>query len=284
MHDPQQLRSDEDLHAIQVTDILFKKYGNIQSCHLYSRPNAKVQQVRIVYDDASSIAHFYDKQWAIYCYSTCLRIMPCSLTLDQKKSCREFVAILSQLPPNTKDVNLAPLIRELGAMAVNIPLSLNSYKPKKWAYVTFKSQQLMDAAMEQSIAFHRSRLQWEFPNDINKLCHRCGKLGCASTAYPMNNSRGRSRTRNPVAHLRERFNIGQRNNISSANCANQRSHSRFQFKVHSSSRQRAYQVNRSGHNNNASSSNPNDPLPHDNSIHRPQSKERKAKDRLFKRP
>ncbi|EXX61565.1 hypothetical protein GLOIN_2v1762049 [Rhizophagus irregularis DAOM 181602=DAOM 197198] len=121
LHDPQQLRTDEDLQAIQVTDIpffikkdditaLFKKYGNIQSCRLHTRANAKVQQARIIYDDVFSIQHFMDKQWAIYCYSTCLRITPCSLTLDQKKSRREFVAVLSQLPPNTKDVHLAPLV------------------------------------------------------------------------------------------------------------------------------------------------------------------------------
>ncbi|GET60813.1 hypothetical protein GLOIN_2v1762049 [Rhizophagus irregularis DAOM 181602=DAOM 197198] len=53
LHDPQQLRTDEDLRAIQITDIpffikkddiiaLFKKYGNIQSCRLYTRANAKV--------------------------------------------------------------------------------------------------------------------------------------------------------------------------------------------------------------------------------------------------
>ncbi|PKC53403.1 hypothetical protein RhiirA1_476861 [Rhizophagus irregularis] len=131
----------EHLWAIQVTDIpffiekddiiaLFKKYGNIQSCRLHTRANTKVQQARIIYDDASSIQHFMDKQWAIYCYSTCLRITPCSLSLDQKKSWREFIAVLSQLPSNTKDVHLAPLVRSIGAMAVNIPLSLNSYKPK----------------------------------------------------------------------------------------------------------------------------------------------------------
>ncbi|CAB4430546.1 unnamed protein product [Rhizophagus irregularis] len=288
LHDPQQLRTNEDLRAIQVTDIpffikkddvtaLFKKYGNIQSCRLYTRANAKVQQARIVYDDAQSVAHFQDKQWAIYCYSTCLRITPCSLTLEQKKSRREFVAVLSQLPPNTKDVHLAPLIRELGAMAVNIPLSLNSYKPKKWAYVTFRSQQMMDAAMEQSVAFQGGLLQWEFPKDINKLCHRCGKLGCAPTACPMNNSRGRSRTRNPVAHLKERFNIGQGNKTSSTNRARQRS--RSQSKERSTSRHRNNSVNNSGRNNNSSPANLNNSKASNNPVHRPRSAERRNKDR-----
>ncbi|GET65870.1 hypothetical protein GLOIN_2v1877187 [Rhizophagus irregularis DAOM 181602=DAOM 197198] len=136
----------------------------------------------------SKSMHFVDKQWVIYCYSTCLRITPCSLTLDQKKSRREFVAVLSQLPINTKDVHLAPLVQAIGAMAVNIPLSLNSYKPKRWAYITFKSQQMMDTAMEQSIALQGHRLQWELPENTNKLCHRCGKLGCAPAACPLNNS------------------------------------------------------------------------------------------------
>ncbi|GBC05525.1 hypothetical protein RclHR1_06260031 [Rhizophagus clarus] len=147
---PRQLWSNEDLQAIQVTDIpffltkenvisYFKKFGNITSYRVYSRKNAKVQQARIVYDSAQSIARF-DSQWAVYCFSTCLRVNPCHYTVDQKSSRRAFVATLTQLPPNTKDIDLTPLIRELGAKAVNVPLSLNSYKPKRWAYITFPSR------------------------------------------------------------------------------------------------------------------------------------------------
>ncbi|CAB4423750.1 unnamed protein product [Rhizophagus irregularis] len=162
-------------------------------------------------------------------------------------------------------------------MAVNIPLSLNSYKPKKWAYVTFKSQQMMDAAMEQSIALQGQRLQWEFPKDINKFCHRCGKLGCAPTACPMNNSRGRSRTRNPVAYLKEQFNIGQNNNTSTADRNRQRS--RSQSKDHSSSRHHANSTNDAGQKNNASSPNPNNSANHNVSTQRSQSKDRNSKNR-----
>ncbi|PKY56512.1 hypothetical protein RhiirA4_476856 [Rhizophagus irregularis] len=95
LHDPQQLHTNEDLWAIQVTDIpffikkdnimaLFKKYGNIQSCRLYAQPNAKIQQARIVFDDAQSLQPF-DKQWAIYCYSTCLRITPWLIYIRAKE-------------------------------------------------------------------------------------------------------------------------------------------------------------------------------------------------------
>ncbi|PKK63723.1 hypothetical protein RhiirC2_788491 [Rhizophagus irregularis] len=68
------------------------------------------------------------------------------------------------LPPNTKDVHLAPLVRAISAMAINILLSLNSYKPKRWAYITFKTQQMMDTAMEQSIALQGHRLHTSAPN------------------------------------------------------------------------------------------------------------------------
>ncbi|GBB86439.1 hypothetical protein RclHR1_12880009 [Rhizophagus clarus] len=215
-HDPRQLRSDEDLRAIQVTDIpffltkdnimsYFKKFGNIQSCRVYSRKNAKVQQARIVYDSALSIARF-DTQWAVYCFSTCLRVTACHYTVDQKSSCRTFVATLTQLPPNTKDIDLAPLTRDLGAKAVNVPLSLNSYKPKRWAYVTFNSQETMDAAMEQII-------------------------GCAPNQCPSRQDRSRTRGRNPVAALKERFNINQpaRPKERSRSGSRSRSHSKVSF-------------------------------------------------------
>ncbi|GBB94062.1 hypothetical protein RclHR1_22850003 [Rhizophagus clarus] len=120
--------------------------------------NAKIQQAKIVYDSAQAIAHF-DIQWAVYCFFTCLRVTLYHYTVDQKSSRREFVITLIQLPPNTKDIDLAPLTRDLGAKAVNVTFSLHSYKPKRWAYVTFNSQEIMDATMEQIIGFHGHTLQ-----------------------------------------------------------------------------------------------------------------------------
>ncbi|PKY34700.1 hypothetical protein RhiirB3_454667 [Rhizophagus irregularis] len=143
---------------------LFKKYGNIQSCCLHTRANAKVQQACIVF--------------------MMMLFLPNTSSTSNKPSI--------VIPPACGllcDIHLAPLVREIGAMAVNVPLSLNSYKLKKWAYITFKSQQMMDAAMEQSIALQKHVLTWELLQNTNKLCHRCAKLGYAPTACPLNNSR-----------------------------------------------------------------------------------------------
>ncbi|GBC29896.2 hypothetical protein GLOIN_2v1766278 [Rhizophagus irregularis DAOM 181602=DAOM 197198] len=261
LYDPKQLRSDEDLRAIQVTDIpffitklqlhsYFKKFGNLLALHLYSRKGAKMQQARIVYDHADAISRF-STQWAVYCFSTCLRVTPCHYSLDQKAARRVFVAVLSGLPANTKDIHLAPLVKEHGAKAINIPLSLNSYKPKPWAYITFNSQETMDAAMEQTIGFQGRTLRWGTSNDSKALCHRCGKLGCASTSCPLNQRRGRSRTRDPVAALKERFNIGQRPAQQRTPRNNSRSRSRSKSRDRSASTQHSNSNSNRSNNNNS---------------------------------
>ncbi|PKK75917.1 hypothetical protein RhiirC2_773055 [Rhizophagus irregularis] len=251
---------DMCVNNIQVTDIpffitkpqiqsYFKKFGNLLSLHLYSRKGAKMQQARIVYDHANAIYRF-TSQWAVYCFSTCLRVTPCHYSVDQKAARREFVAVLSGLPANTKDIHLAPLVKEHGAKAINIPLSLNSYKPKPWAYVTFNSQETMDAAMEQTIGFQGRTLRWGSSNDSKALCHRCGKLGCALTSCPLNQHHGRSHTRDPVAAFKERFNIGHKPPQQRSLRNNSRSCSRSKSRDRSASAQRSNSDSNRPNNNN----------------------------------
>ncbi|PKK57691.1 hypothetical protein RhiirC2_797589 [Rhizophagus irregularis] len=88
----------------------------------------------------------------------------------------------------------------------------------------------MDAAMEQTIG----------------LCHRCGKLGCAPTSCPLNQRHGRSRTRDPVAALKERFNIGHK--PPQQRTPRNNSHSRFRSR--SKSRDRSASAQRSNSDSN----------------------------------
>ncbi|GBB99261.1 hypothetical protein RclHR1_34620002 [Rhizophagus clarus] len=67
----------------------------------------------------------------------------------------------------------------------------------------------MDATMEQIIGFRGHTLQWNLSDNTNKFCHRCGKLGCAPNQCSSRQERDRTRGRNPVAALKERFNINQ---------------------------------------------------------------------------
>ncbi|PKK57033.1 hypothetical protein RhiirC2_798785 [Rhizophagus irregularis] len=111
----------------------------------------------------------------------------CHYSIDQKAAQKEFIAILSGLPANTKDIHLAPLVREHEAKAINIPLSLNSYKPKLWAYVTFNSQATMDAAMKQTIGFQGRTLRWSSSND--------SKPFATATFFPTSQGRATSNNR-----------------------------------------------------------------------------------------
>ncbi|PKK41551.1 hypothetical protein RhiirC2_804787, partial [Rhizophagus irregularis] len=107
----------------------------------------------------------------------------------------------------------------------------------------------MDAAMEQTIGFQGCTLRWGTSNDSKALCHRCGKLDCAPTSCPLNQRCGRSRTRDPVAALKERFNIGQR----PTQQRTPRNNSRFRFR--SKSQDRSASAQRSNFNSNSSSNN-----------------------------
>ncbi|PKK56281.1 hypothetical protein RhiirC2_800374 [Rhizophagus irregularis] len=79
---------------------------------------------------------------------------------------------------------------------------------------------------------------------------QCGKLGCAPTSCPLNQRRGHSRTRDPVAALKERFNIGQRPAQQRTPRNNSRSRSRSKSRDRSASAQRSNSNSNRPNNNN----------------------------------
>ncbi|PKY35673.1 hypothetical protein RhiirB3_456841 [Rhizophagus irregularis] len=115
----------------------------------------------------------------------------------------------------------------------------------------------MDAAMEQTVSFQGKVLFWSSPDNTNKLCHRCGKLGCAPNFCPLKQTRGRTRTCDSVAKLKERFNVNQPPRRSIPNAANSRSCSRSRSKSRdrSASASRHDINNSQDHNNNINNNN-----------------------------
>ncbi|EXX64572.1 hypothetical protein RirG_141440 [Rhizophagus irregularis DAOM 197198w] len=108
----------------------------------------------------------------------------------------------------------------------------------------------MDAAIEQTIGFQGCTFRWGISNDSKALCHRCGKLGCAPTSCPLNQHHGHSRTRDPVAVLKERFNIGHKPSQQRTLRNNSRSRSRSKSQDHSASAQRSNPKSDNSNNNN----------------------------------
>ncbi|GET57901.1 hypothetical protein GLOIN_2v1785090 [Rhizophagus irregularis DAOM 181602=DAOM 197198] len=67
---------------------------------------------------------------------------------------REYVAILASIPKNIKEADLFEIANQVNAKALNVPLSINSYKPKPYAYLNFSSFDTLEAVKEMTVAFH----------------------------------------------------------------------------------------------------------------------------------
>ncbi|PKC51484.1 hypothetical protein RhiirA1_483644 [Rhizophagus irregularis] len=92
---------------------------------------------------------------------------------------REHVAILAGILKNIKEANLLEIATQVNAKALNVSLSINSYKPKPYVYLNFSSFDTLEAAKELSVAFCGKGLTWHPPNEAHTLCHVCGRSGCS---------------------------------------------------------------------------------------------------------
>ncbi|PKC51769.1 hypothetical protein RhiirA1_405336, partial [Rhizophagus irregularis] len=101
----------------------------------------------------------------------------------------------------------------------------------------------------------------------------CGKLGCAPNFCPLKQTRGRSRTRDPVAKLKERFNVNQPRR-SNSNTANARSRSRSRSKSKDRSASNSGRDNNISHDRTNHDKNHNIPNPNASQRARRNSKER----------
>ncbi|PKK57571.1 hypothetical protein RhiirC2_797787 [Rhizophagus irregularis] len=127
---------------------------------------------------------------------------------DEAKSFRrEHVAILAGIPKNIKDANLLEIATQVNAEALNIPLSINSYKPKPYAYLNFSSFDTLEAAKEMTVAFHGKGLMWHPPNEAHTLCHVCGRPGCSPSIC---NPRPTQKVDDRLDKLYSCFNAGSR--------------------------------------------------------------------------
>ncbi|PKK57243.1 hypothetical protein RhiirC2_798406 [Rhizophagus irregularis] len=92
------------------------------------------------------------------------------------------------------EADLLEIVTQVNAKALNVPLSVNSYKPKPYVYLNFFSFDTLEAAKELSVAFRGKGLTWHLSNEAHTLCHVCGCPGCSPSpnkstpTSPSNNS------------------------------------------------------------------------------------------------
>src|SRR5215213_10542903 len=95
------------------------------------------------------------------------------LPRDEKQHRMTHVAVLKNLPPDIKAIDLGPIYSEVGASSIGLPRYVKSYKSKPWAYFAFKSQEMRDIAMKITLSLKGRKLSWILPDEVKNLCVRC---------------------------------------------------------------------------------------------------------------
>ncbi|PKK55625.1 hypothetical protein RhiirC2_801933 [Rhizophagus irregularis] len=148
------------------------------------------------------------------------------------------------------------IAEEINAKALNVPLSINSYKPKLYVYLNFSSFDTLVAAKELSVAFHGKGLTWHPPNEAHTLCHVCGRSGCSpSVCNPCPTRKVDDR----LNKLYSRFNAGPRRGHQDSRQSRDKSNSRSRTRSTSRSRNDSSSSRSNNNNNNINTSCPNVP-------------------------
>ncbi|EXX61544.1 hypothetical protein GLOIN_2v1785090 [Rhizophagus irregularis DAOM 181602=DAOM 197198] len=257
---PADAKLNDEAKSLFVTDIplfltetqvrqAFSRYGTVIKCKL--TPRNHYYNGHIQFSSTDAITQFNDI-WVIICLGNSLRVCPASFSKSQRDSRREHVAILAGIPKNIKEADLLEIATQVNTKALNVSLSISSYKPKPYVYLNFSSFESLEAAKEMTVAFRGKGLTWHPPNEAQILCHVCGRPGCSPSKC---NPHPIQKVDDRLNKLYSRFNAGSRrgrqdsrqSRDNSNSCSRSRSNSRSRNNNSSSSRS-----NNSHYNSNTS--------------------------------
>src|ERR1044072_4163334 len=164
-YDPKAILEDKRKRSLVVRDIpifinkdniyaCFNKFGIIETIRLHVPHNAIFQIAEIVYEDAASIQSFYQDHWSLFVKGECVRVFPATMSNEERAARQQYTAILRNLPTNIHAIDLHSIYSEVNAVSIGLPRYTKSYQSKPWAYVAFKTEEAMQAAMEISCSFN----------------------------------------------------------------------------------------------------------------------------------
>ncbi|PKY34310.1 hypothetical protein RhiirB3_453903, partial [Rhizophagus irregularis] len=217
---PADAKLSDEAKSLFVTDIplflnemqvcqAFSRYGTVIKCKL--TPKKHYYNGHIQFFSADVIIQFNDI-WAIICL----------------------------------EADLLEIATQVNAKALNVPLSVNSYKPKPYVYLNFSSFDTLEAAKELSVAFRDKGLIWHLSNEAHTLCHVCGRSGCSPSVYSPCSTR---KVDDHLNKLYSRFNASPRHSRQDSHQSRDKSNSRSRSRSNSRSRNNP-SSSRSNNNNN----------------------------------
>ncbi|HVH95688.1 MAG TPA: hypothetical protein VM682_01930, partial [Bacillus sp. (in: firmicutes)] len=214
-YDPAAVSAAIRERTLSVTDIplfftaselvaTFKRHGLIENYKFKTPKGSNFQQADVIFEETTPIAKF-DKVWCVWSQGHCLRVYPATLTPEEKKERMLHVAVLKNLPPDIKAIDLGRIYSEINAASIGLPRYVGSYKSKPWAYFAFKSQELRDLAMEISLSLKGRKLSWILPNEVKDLCVRCASSEHKTQKCTAFEDRGRKPIPKAIQNNYDRF-------------------------------------------------------------------------------
>jgi hypothetical protein len=179
-------KSDEDKrkereNMIQVIDIplnykgpdvrkTFERYGTINKLSMVTK--GLYQQAYITFADQTAATHFTSQAWSTFIYQDAVRVLPLSLTKEERELRQQFCFKLAGIPRNTSARDLLNYLKSINAKTCFIPRNANNYNKLNYAYINFTSDEDLVKASETHHSFKGSPLYW-VPAD-QQTCNFCG--------------------------------------------------------------------------------------------------------------
>ncbi|GBB88733.1 hypothetical protein RclHR1_15300006 [Rhizophagus clarus] len=116
-----------------------------------------------------------------------VRVMPISLSEEQREIRKLHSLRLSGLPFGTTAINLKPIIEETNAMTCFIPRNPFNYKPMTYAYLSFKNAEDRDITIKKKFTIRQGKTDKGLfildPATQHNICNNCGnpnhiRAGC----------------------------------------------------------------------------------------------------------
>ncbi|PKY57907.1 hypothetical protein RhiirA4_479341 [Rhizophagus irregularis] len=168
--------------SLRITTAIIKpfmrKYGELVEDECYSRrphvhaPNKQV--IYITFKNADSVNRFYDSH-ALWVYGEMLYVTPFLMDNSARESLRKFCKKLNGIPSNTQAIEFKEFIDASNVIEFYIPRNTYTNETQKYAYVYFKDEEDMNAAMDKVLFIRGKQTEWSDPNV--QSCFRCGYTG-----------------------------------------------------------------------------------------------------------
>ena len=217
-YDPLAIMEDQKLKTLNVRNIplrlnklnietYFKKFGLLESVKLRVVLNSPFQAAEVTFSDPAVIQNNFTRgRWGTFIMGECVRLYPACLTKAEHEGRNVFTAVLRNIPRNTHASDFIRIVSNSSAMAIGIPRTVNNYT-KPWAYLNFKTETAMQAAMEVAPILNGKQLVWDSPDNVRNFCPKCSSPGHRAKDCDTFRSRGRNSTPKALIAQYKKFGI-----------------------------------------------------------------------------